>query len=210
MIISHKHKFVFIKTPKAAGTSIQVALAKHCGPSDIVTTIRPWEPELGEYTPRNNEGLYSHFSIADVLDRFPQTGGYFKFSFERNPWDKMVSDFWFRANIQEGQDAGALRTLFAEYANGPDIIGPSHSLYTVSDKIAVDFMGQYSTLQDDYDHICATIGISAEPLPRLKAKFRRQPFHYSYYYGDTTALVKYVARLFRWEIEQFGYRYNSC
>ena len=37
MIISHKHKFIFFKTRKTAGSSIQVTLAKHCGEDDIIT-----------------------------------------------------------------------------------------------------------------------------------------------------------------------------
>ena len=37
MIVSHKHKFIFFKTRKTAGSSIQVALANHCGPDDIIT-----------------------------------------------------------------------------------------------------------------------------------------------------------------------------
>ncbi len=31
MIISHRHSFVFVKTTKTAGTSVEIALSKHCG-----------------------------------------------------------------------------------------------------------------------------------------------------------------------------------
>ena len=36
MIISHKHQFIFIKTVKTAGTSIEVLLDSICGPDDVV------------------------------------------------------------------------------------------------------------------------------------------------------------------------------
>lgn len=35
MIISHKHKFIFLHNPKAAGSSITVSLARYYGPYDI-------------------------------------------------------------------------------------------------------------------------------------------------------------------------------
>jgi hypothetical protein len=41
MILSEKHKFVFIKGMKVAGTSVEMALARLCGPDDIVTPISP-------------------------------------------------------------------------------------------------------------------------------------------------------------------------
>ena len=41
MIISHEHKFIFLKTRKTAGTSIELALSQLCGPNDIITPISP-------------------------------------------------------------------------------------------------------------------------------------------------------------------------
>jgi hypothetical protein len=39
MIASYKHNFIFIKTRKTAGTSMEVALSTHVGENDIVTPI---------------------------------------------------------------------------------------------------------------------------------------------------------------------------
>ena len=43
MIISHKHKFIFIKTKKTAGTRVKVYLSQFCGSDDIITPIFPQE-----------------------------------------------------------------------------------------------------------------------------------------------------------------------
>ncbi|MBV9062410.1 MAG: hypothetical protein JOY77_05725, partial [Alphaproteobacteria bacterium] len=41
MIASYLHNFIFIKTKKTAGTTVEVALAEVCGPDDIVTPLGP-------------------------------------------------------------------------------------------------------------------------------------------------------------------------
>ena len=41
MIVSHRHRFVFLKTRKTASTSIEVFLRRFCGPEDIVTPVTP-------------------------------------------------------------------------------------------------------------------------------------------------------------------------
>ena len=39
MIISHTHQFIFIKSAKTAGTSIEAALSNSCIENDIVTPL---------------------------------------------------------------------------------------------------------------------------------------------------------------------------
>lgn len=58
MVISHQHKFIFIKTAKTAGTSIEVFLSKHCGPQDVFT---PTRPAVEGHEPRNWRGLFLPF-----------------------------------------------------------------------------------------------------------------------------------------------------
>ena len=39
MIISHKHKFIFVKCGKVAGSSLEIALRPHLGEDDIATPV---------------------------------------------------------------------------------------------------------------------------------------------------------------------------
>lgn len=45
MILSHSRKFIFIKTRKVSGTSMEISLSKFCGEQDVITPIS-YEDEL--------------------------------------------------------------------------------------------------------------------------------------------------------------------
>jgi len=73
MILSVRHKFVFIKGMKVAGTSIEMALAPLCGPDDIVTPISP----IDELERNRRGGRSQNYSTdraieADYLRRIAQ------------------------------------------------------------------------------------------------------------------------------------------
>jgi hypothetical protein len=58
MIVSHARRFIFIKTSKTAGTSVEMQLSKFCGPDDIVTPgMESKDPKYAQYAdsrrPRN-------------------------------------------------------------------------------------------------------------------------------------------------------------
>jgi hypothetical protein len=45
MIVSHARKFIFVKTRKTSGTSMEISLSQFCGPDDIITPVS-FEDEL--------------------------------------------------------------------------------------------------------------------------------------------------------------------
>jgi len=71
MIISHKYKFIFIKTVKTAGTSLEIALSEYCDSNDVITPIsdedQAMRSELGFQGPCNYR--YNGWELVSALDR---------------------------------------------------------------------------------------------------------------------------------------------
>jgi len=56
VILSHQHKFVFIKGAKVGGTSVEIVLSALCGPDDVITPIIPVDERqriVSGHLPRN-------------------------------------------------------------------------------------------------------------------------------------------------------------
>ena len=71
MILSHEHRFIFLKTRKTAGTSIEIALSKFCGDKDIITRITNQDEilrsQLGFRGPQNFLVRASKYDFLDIL-----------------------------------------------------------------------------------------------------------------------------------------------
>ena len=59
MIISHKYKYIFFKTSKTAGTSIEISLSRFCGKDDVITPIDRRSREI-----RKEVGIFSQIIPA--------------------------------------------------------------------------------------------------------------------------------------------------
>lgn len=214
MIISHKHRFIFLKTKKTAGTSLEIALSKICGEEDIITPISPEDESIRtalgyrgpqNYMVRGIQRFYNHCPARFVRIIVGERvwSSYFKFCFERNPWDKVISwYFWEHQTEPRPSLSSFIQSGQAGLVGGPG----GFDLYAVGGLIAVDRVCLYENLDAELERIRSELHLPQLPtLPKAKSRFRRDPRHWREIFNaeDRDA----VAKLFYREIAHFGYTF---
>ena len=153
MIISFKHKFIFMKTRKTAGSSIQAALSKICGEEDIITgsnyDLKTNILDESHTAGRNIDKFFTnhpHPLMSDVKDFLGKNtwNSFFKFAFVRNPFDVAISRYFWNVkgknqNVEDCSVEG-FRKWILTYCSDNAVFGPAEfytndlaHLYTCSD-----------------------------------------------------------------------------
>ena len=199
MILSHKYRFLFVKTLKTAGTSIEVFLSQHCGPLDVVTPILP---HVDPHRARNHEGYFNHIPAAAIRERVgPEVWrSYFKFCVERNPWDKTLS-YYHMMNAREG--GGLTFERFLERNDLP-VNYPTYTEPGDPGRVIVDRMLRYERLAQDLGEVFGTLGVPFDGSLGIHAKsaYRTDRRPYREVYSREQAEL--VRRAFEPEIALHG------
>lgn len=196
--INIKHNNIFVHVPKTAGTSMEI--------HDFV-------------------GGNSHAS-AKVLRQIVGEKKWeemFTWGFVRNPLDRFVSAFFHepRTHSFQRNNKGFREFVYFMGRMGIDIEGsingaghhhhhfvPQH--YFLCDyapdklgyKVIVDFVGNFSTLREDWADVCNKIGVG---FPQeLTHERKSNHAHYSSYYAGDPALVEIVKELYKDDYQTFG------
>jgi len=209
MIISHKYKFVFLKAAKAAGTSVEAALYPLLGPDDVVSTHKKsagWKDEESYDIRRMNcgEDVKEHSGREAVLRvaglEVWQT--YFKFAVVRNPWDMVVSNYWWsKALYPKLVDTFKVFVMFMPLVD-------NRWLYFGDDcQPTLDYYIRFERLQEGFDEVCDKVGMPRTRLPMTMGKTRSDKRHYSSYYDRDT--IQRVASQYAHEIRHFRYSFEE-
>jgi len=184
-------KAIFVHTPKAAGTSVAISIFGEL----------PYHYTALEYR--------TIFGAADF-------GRYFKFTFVRNPWDRVLSAYsylqrggWNESDRQWAATNLAQYTSFEHFVlNGlprSDIRSFMHfrpQEEFVCDWLGrplVDFVGRFERLAEDFTDICGRIGVSAELQQTNPSD------HLNYKDAFSRQMVAVVRRHYRSDIDLFRY-----
>ncbi len=171
MLISHKYKFIFIKTKKTAGTSIEIELNKIMSETDVVTPIKPGHPD---HKPRNyvygNKKLFNHIMIKDLEKIIPKNiyQNYFKFCVEREPVEKCLSDFCMQKN-SEYHNKNKENLSWKEYLKIGNFPIDTEKYTDNKNNLCVDRVLKYEKLEDELYEISKILKFDFKGL-KIKAK----------------------------------------
>ena len=191
MIVSHSHKFIFIKPRKVAGTTIELKLSPFLQAGDYATPIEPQEEPLrvcekGVYIGKiHNKKLGLPLRLRDhstlkkaylVLENKVQN--YLIISACRNPWDRAVSQFFwsYRKRNIINEKFSIQKTEFNRFTK---IYGPQNwinliygrkrqrtlnscHLYKINKKIAANFVIRYEHLEKDFSALRQFLNLPEE------------------------------------------------
>ena len=203
MIISHEYKFIFIKTRETAGTSIETFLSQHCGADDIFTPITPC---MAAHEPRSHEGFYNHMPAHEIRDQIGGEiwGEYFKFCVERNPWDKMLSFYYFvRAFRYEGNPT--LDDFFELELSCVDWLLYTDPLHPQT--LMVDKVLRYEALAVGLSEVFSSLGVPFNGSLGVNAKSEFRTNRRPYQEIFTAEQAKKIEAAFDLEIQRFKYKF---
>jgi len=163
---------------------------------------------------------------------------YFKFCFIRNPWERMVSGFFFfltnvyldqlndmklKDNLEDIRkrmkevDITKQKDIFFEWLSESNMYITKNSqiswAYNSNGKNDFNFVGNISNIDFDWRRLCGIIDIKYEKLKVLNSTSH---YHYSEYYNEKS--YDWVDRYFKEDIDYFDYKflnnkikkYNIC
>ncbi len=216
MLVSHAHRFIYLKTFKTAGTSVELYFQPYCLPPGAASSDEGSVTAAG-IVGRRGEGAsktaewYNHMPAVGVRERLGEEiwQSYRKFCVVRDPFEKIVSDFWFnqpaaeRARLKNAP-IRRVRRAFTAFLRRPGF-PLDRPICAIGEELAVDRVLRYERLQADLAALCDELGIPWQPerMQRAKGEFRIRPESAATYYSPAGRAQ--VAAAYAWERATFGY-----
>ena len=224
---------IFVHIPKAAGRSIEQFFMNKLGLSRDNDDDRKELLLTDNDDPTKGTEKLSHLSALEYLKcgyvSKQQFDSYFKFSFVRNPWARLVSEYRYRNFLSHKSFKDfVLNKLPAP--NWDDkyrhVMPQSEMLCDKSGRLLVDFVGKFERLQQDFNEVCERLEIVDSQLPHVNSSNKksrelrrklRNVLHgnqegelISYVDFYDTETREFVANLYKSDIGLFNYSFEDA
>lgn len=178
-MISHEHKCIFIHIPRTGGT----ALERSFNFADEPT---------------------KHLCAKSIYLKVGQKiwDNYFKFTFVRNPWDRVISlwhqPIYKKINALSGHSLEFFLDHYNPCSHEQGVTFKDYLNYGV-----IDFVGRFENRMEDLGFISEKINHPIDALARDRSTSPRKP--YQHYY--TASLEKRVQQKYKEDIETYNYTF---
>ncbi len=223
MLVSHKYKFILIKTRKTAGSSLEGLLQPLCVPDgyvprhaadEIVTSAGIVGTRAGGQ--RGARGYVAHMPAEAIYRALGRRtfDSYTKIVPVRDPFDKVVSWFWhvMPADTRErvSADFGDARRLFRDWLGMRPNLNVDRQFYKLKKGRFDCILVRYEELEEGVKSLSEQIGVplDLQSLPKWKTSTRRHRDHATAEYYDKQA-ANVVRSKFRYDFKHFGYDPDS-
>lgn len=207
---------------------MEIALSRYCGEKDIITKVanddEKIRTEFGGTKPQNYYIPFKHYDFIDfqrmiynrerrkfkhhdsalfVKKYLPEDiwNSYYKFCFDRNPWDKIISSYYYYCRKKNSKPS------ISEFVRSEKAAKAScFDIYSGKNKIMVDKVYLFEQMDEALQDIQEKCGLPGElEMPFTKHKFRKNKAHYSEILSDEERI--HIGKIFAREVAHFGYEY---
>lgn len=194
-MISHQYKFIFVHAGRTGGSSFERI-------AEISVTADPRTQHMGntDFPEKHREFQYYRDTYRREFDT------YFKFTIVRNPFDRLVSAWFWRTQVVRDTRPCTLKEFVLARPRSSTYAAkfclPGYSLRESVTRF--DYIGRFEDLPGPYEYVCNKLGMPPKPIPYTN----QTPFdrYWDYYDRETLELVQ---NLYREDIEVFDYKFGQ-
>jgi hypothetical protein len=222
MLLSRKHNFIFLKTKKTGGSSLEMCFSQHMRDRhDIITPLTSDEEEVrATYKIRaknyakpgkdkntlnyRETQFWHHMSASQIKEQLPADvwDKCLKITAERHPYEKALSLAWYNFPRQDRF------STFSMWLDDVVEVGfyENWSIYSIDGKNIADMVIRFEHLLEDTNKTLRLLKLPAvEKLPLAKTFYRKDPRTAEEIL--TAHHKKRIQEVCAKEFEYFGYAY---
>lgn len=191
--INHELKAIYIHVPKCGGLSVQILLDKHYGfktayfthenhsdyvldKGDELQTIDTGQEKVQGFLRINKMGILRYFESSETHSEKAtispeQWKTYYKFTFVRNPYDRLVSAWkYINKLIEKTTNEKKDRPSFADFCKHPSrcdeyaffhaFISQREQLLNTKGELNLQFIGKFENLNEDFIKVLTNLGVT--------------------------------------------------
>lgn len=158
---------------------------------------------------RGNARWYNHMPAHEIKKLIGEDvwRQYFKFSVVRDPYDKVISHFYFvhKGNPVLNENDESILSCFRNWVSSEKSV-VDRNKYLIDGELAIDYFIRFEKIKEGIQEVCEHLDLPycPEKIPEFKKGQRPTQFKIQEMYDEKSKEV--VEKRYQWEFDNLGYQ----